>query len=306
MRGLGAALFVAAALMVVAASATAAKSSISVAGFATVDGGAVVGGKVALDRGRTLKHELRGSSNGARVSSTGAFMLQTGTAMGSLTFEAVLAMTSTPGPCPPGSPPDADFCAARTGGGAVRGLGRVSETYTFFVQEGDCDRVFETTVRLEVAGKGELQLAVERYRGECVSSSLNLSRGFTITGGSGIYAGASGGGAVNHRASPTPSGSAGTDTWTGTLNVPGLEFDVTPPTLRGAVNKTVRAPKASKRVRVIYRVIASDAVDGSVPVSCQPRSGSRFKIGRTFVKCSATDTSANAQTGSFSVIVKRG
>ena len=127
---------------------------------------------------------------------------KTGAAMGSLTFEAVLAMTSTPGPCPPGSPPDADLCAARTGGGAVRGLGGVSETYTFFVQEGDCDRVFETTVRLEVAGKGELQLAVDQYRGECISSALNLSRAFTITGGSGIYAGASGGGTVNHRASP--------------------------------------------------------------------------------------------------------
>jgi hypothetical protein len=59
-------------------------------------------------------------------------------------------------------------------------------------------------------------------------------------------------------------------------------------------------------VRVIYKVTASDAVDGSVPVSCQPRSGSRFKIGRTFVKCSATDTSANAETESFSVKVKRG
>ena len=164
---------------------------------------------------------------------------KSGTALGSLTFEAVLAMTSTVGPCPPGSPPDADLCSARTGSGAVRGLGRVSETYAFFVQEGECDGVFETTVRLEVADKGELQLEVERYRGECVSSALNLSRGFTITGGSGIYAGASGGGAVNHRASQTGSGSRGTDTWTGTLNVPGLEFDVTPPTLIGAVNKTV-------------------------------------------------------------------
>src|ERR1041385_2944049 len=131
--------------------------------------------------------------------------------MGSLTFDAVLAMTSTPGPCPPGSPPDADLCSARTGSGAVRGLGQVSETYTFFVQEGDCDRVLETTVRLEVAGKGELQLAVDRYRGECISSSLTLSRAFTITGGSGIYAGASGGGTVSHRAFPTSSGSAGTD-----------------------------------------------------------------------------------------------
>ena len=165
--------------------------------------------------------------------------------------------------------------------------------------------MFETTVRLEVAGKGELQLAVDRYRGECISSSLILSRAFTITGGSGIYAGASGGGTVSHQAVATPSGSAGTDTWTGTLNVPGREFDVTPPTLRGAVNKTVRARRGAKRVRVTYRVTASDAVDGSVPVSCQPRSGSRFKIGRTVVKCSATDTSANAKTGRFRVTVKR-
>ena len=88
--------------------------------------------------------------------------------------------------------------------------------------------------------------------------------------------------------------------------MPGLEFDVTPPTLSGAVNKTVRARTGSNRVRVTYRVTASDAVDGSVPVSCQPRSGSRFKIGRTFVKCSATDTSANAKAGRFRVTVKRG
>jgi hypothetical protein len=231
---------------------------------------------------------------------------KTGAAMGSLTTEAVLRMTSRLGPCPPGSPPDAGVCAARTGSGAVRGLGDVSEKYTFFVQEGDCDRVFETTVRLEVVGKGALQLAVDRYAGECISSSLILSRAFTITGGSGIYAGASGGGTVSHRASPTASGSAGTDTWTGTLSVPGLEFDVTPPTLSGAVNKTVRARRGSKRVRVTYGVTASDAVDGSVPVSCRPRSGSRFKIGRTLVECSATDTSANATAGRFRVTVKRG
>src|SRR5436309_4931764 len=106
---------------------------------------------------------------------------KTGAPTASLTTEAVLGMTSTLGLCPPGSPPEADVCSARTGGGAVSGLGEVSEKYTFLVQEGDCDRVFETAARLTVAGKGELQLAVDRYRGDGISSSLNLSRAFTIT-----------------------------------------------------------------------------------------------------------------------------
>ena len=225
---------------------------------------------------------------------------KTGAATGSLTFETVLRMTSTPGSCPPGSPPDADLCAARTGSGAVRGLGRVSETYTFFVQEGDCDRVFETTVRLEVAGKGELQLAVERYRGECVSSALNLSRAFTITGGSGIYAGASGGGVVHHQV----SSGRGTDTWTGTLNVPGLDFDLAPPMIRGARSRIVRAPRRTKRIRIAYKVTATDGVDGAVPSTCRPRSGSRFKVGRSVVRCSATDSSANTVTARFAIVVK--
>ena len=97
----------------------------------------------------------------------------------------------------------------------------------------------------------------------------------------------------------------GTDTWSGSLDVPGHEFDVTPPTLSGLVNKTVRARKGAKRVRVKYRVTAQDLIDGSVPFWCEPSSGSRFRVGRTVVKCSATDTSANKATGSFRVVVKR-
>ena len=110
---------------------------------------------------------------------------------------------------------------------------------------------------------------------------------------------------MNHNAHYTFTGAAGTDTFTGTLTVPGLEFDLTPPTLSGAANKTVRARKGSRRVRVPFKVTASDAVDGAVPVSCRPRSGSRFRIGRTRVKCSAMDLSANAQTARFTVVVKR-
>jgi hypothetical protein len=61
----------------------------------------------------------------------------------------------------------------------------------------------------------------------------------------------------------------------------------------------------ARRARVTYAVHASDAVDGTVPVSCRPRSGSRFRIGRTVVRCSATDSSGNTATARFTVRVKR-
>jgi hypothetical protein len=123
----------------------------------------------------------------------------------------------------------------------------------------------------------------------------------TVTGGSGVYAGASG-------ALTVRIGLAGTtnfDGWTGTLTVPGLEFDVSPPVLHGVTSKTVRAPKRAKHVRVRYKVTASDAVDGSLAASCKPPSGSSFKIGRTKVTCSATDSSGNTATGRFTVTVRR-
>ena len=80
---------------------------------------------------------------------------------------------------------------------------------------------------------------------------------------------------------------------------------LTPPALLGAKSKTVRARKRAKRVRVVYQVTASDAVDGQLPASCNPRSGSRFPLGRTVVRCSATDSSANTANASFRVTVRR-
>ena len=67
-------------------------------------------------------------------------------------------MVSTMIVCPPDAPPAATGCAARTGKGLVPGLGRVTETYTFFIS--DCGGTFlllETSVRLEVEGRGALQ-----------------------------------------------------------------------------------------------------------------------------------------------------
>ena len=113
---------------------------------------------------------------------------------------------------------------------------------------------------------------------------------------------ASGGGTVEIHSSGATGG--GTDIWTGTLIVPGYSFDLTPPTIMGVKNRTVRVPRRAKRARVKYSVTAVDDVDSDVPVSCRPRSGSRFRVGHTRVTCSATDTSANIRTATFTVTVK--
>ena len=87
---------------------------------------------------------------------------------------------------------------------------------------------------------------------------------------------------------------------------PGLEFDWTAPTVSGAVSTTVKGENRAKGARVTYRVSAHDDRDGTIPVTCSPKSGSRFTTGRTKVICAATDSSANTTEASFTVRVKAG
>jgi HYR domain-containing protein/PKD domain-containing protein len=54
---------------------------------------------------------------------------------------------------------------------------------------------------------------------------------------------------------------------------------------------------------VTFDVSATDAVDGSVAVSCSPASGSTFPLGTTPVICSATDKHGNGGRASFNVSV---
>jgi hypothetical protein len=137
---------------------------------------------------------------------------------------------------------------------------------------GDVIRLLPTTVHLVVAGKGE----------------IDISTGGTVT-----------------TTSYGPLSSSGNDTWAGTLVVPGLDFDLTPPVLTGANSKTVRVPRRPKHVRIAHTVTARDDVDGTRPVSCRPRSRGWFAVGRTRVRCSATDTSGNVGTVTFVLTVKR-
>ena len=194
-----------------------------------------------------------------------------------------------------------------------RGLGMVTESYAFVVD----DELAELS-----NGRRSAPLrrqAHDRRQGEIAAalagppdcyvpaeSVLQAKQSFTITGGTGRFGGASGSGVVEHNTQSTGGGgSSGSDTWVGTLAVPGFAFDFTPPVITGAIAKSVRAPRGKTRVRVAYRVNARDDVDGAVAVTCVPRSRSWFKIGHKTVKCSTTDTSGNAASAKFRVTVKR-
>jgi hypothetical protein len=159
-------------------------------------------------------------------------------------------------------------------------------------------------IPLLVAGKGEIDLAMSFTA--CFVSDLFPPTAVTITGGTGRYAGASGSGMLAF-SPPTFTGPGAGNrviAWTGTLNVPGLTFDTTPPQIAGATSRVVKTRSAAG-ARVRYPVSATDATDGPLPAACLPKSGSLFSVGRSTVTCSPADSSGNTTTARFVVTVKR-
>jgi hypothetical protein len=237
--------------------------------------------------------------------------LASGSAVGTITVSMKVTIADAYRSCPPGTPAEATGCFSRKGAADVRGLGRVEESWDLVVEETPAGcrpasvRFLPSTARFTVFGKGAIDVQVNGPHCLPFTPPLPLkgTETFTVTGGSGKFAGASGAGTVYHFSNGP--GLPGYDTWSGTLAVLGFEFDLTPPTITGAADKRVRAPRNTKRIRVRYHVSARDDVDGAVPVACRPKSGSFFPVGRrTIVRCSATDTSANTQRAQFAVTVR--
>lgn len=209
--------------------------------------------------------------------------------------------------CPPGIPATAN-CWSINSVGTVRGLGNVTESGVLVVQDPHttCEK-WQATPVLTVAGGDTIQLSLQGPT--CISDPngsgvSGASLTLTVTGGTGPYAGASGSG-IDLTNDASGIGRNGGDTLTGTLTAPNTAFDLTPPEITVPANKVLRAPKGKKSVRVHYTASAHDAVDGLVPVTCHPRSGSFFKVGRrTRVTCTAADSRANTATKQFTVAVK--
>jgi hypothetical protein len=66
---------------------------------------------------------------------------------------------------------------------------------------------------------------------------------------------------------------------------------------------TVPAGVVSPTPAVTFTATATDNIDGTLPVVCNPASGSTFDLGETVVDCRATDAHANTGTASFTVLV---
>jgi len=237
----------------------------------------------------------------------------------SLNLHAVVAVTAHSLTCPPNGPPDPHSCYAFQGSANVPGLGHVTYTRgmtTLDAEDGSntaCGHVLFGPIAMNVAGKGAIDFSVS------VDPGCNgVPTGFAVTGGTGDFVGASGSGTFvpnivqsghwvdeddNNIDSDDILSDWRFETWAGSLALPNHVVDLTPPVISGAHSRTVTAPRGAKRVHVRFTVKANDAVDGPVHVSCKPHSGSLFPIGRTRVKCSAADTSANTAHARFTIVV---
>ena len=242
---------------------------------------------------------------------TGASSTPTRT-LGALELRATFKDAFYEESCPPGAAPvPAQVeCFVFAGKGVVPGLGRAPVTWQLIDDLSDglpCQHFNFTTVVIKVAGKGEIDASVTDPKTHCWKVPPVVAGPFvaTVTGGSGSYAGASGSLQVTENLTNEIGGAGDAiETWVGTLTVPGLDFNLTPPTLHGAHDRIVRAGNARK-VPVRFTVTAKDAARRAVPVTCTPRSGSSFARGRTKVTCSAIDANGNTATATFFVTVKR-
>jgi hypothetical protein len=152
--------------------------------------------------------------------------LHAGSSLGALQFHAALRGRFADAPCPDGTPNDT-VCVSTSGTGTARGLGSVSTRYLNFRRlPGSSCEFWHSNPVLAVSGKGEIDLAVTTPAGVCVVDGtfegVMGSLVFTVTGGSGSYAGASGSGTFVI-AGIADAGQ--TDTLDGTITVPGLDFD---------------------------------------------------------------------------------
>lgn len=89
---------------------------------------------------------------------------------------------------------------------------------------------------------------------------------------------------------------------TGTFTV--TVVDTTAPVIAGTVTASAEAAGPAGSPVTFTLPTAVDAVDGPVPVTCTPTSGSTFAVGATAVACTAKDNAGQTATSSGTVVVR--
>jgi HYR domain len=225
-----------------------------------------------------------------------------------LQVNSTLFVKFDPADCLPGVPATTVcFQGDMLGRNVIPGLGAVTAGpgyHSIWEGFGSPCGSFHQQIPLLVAGKGEIDLTVATS-GCWTSDNFPLAT-LAVTGGTGTYAGATGAGTLEFHLANINGPLSGNRniTWTGTLKVPGLAFDTTPPVITGATSKVVKT-RLAKGARVTYAAKATDATDGILAPACLPKSGSLFAVGRTTVTCDPTDNSGNPATARFVITVKR-
>src|SRR5207245_9021632 len=87
------------------------------------------------------------------------------------------------------------------------------------------------------------------------------------------------------------------------VKINGRILDTTPPTIAMPQPTAVEATGPNAAVAT-STATATDAVDCTTTPTCSPASGSTFPLGTTTVMCTATDSSGNSNSASFTVTVR--
>jgi hypothetical protein len=99
----------------------------------------------------------------------------------------------------------------------------------------------------------------------------------------------------------TPTDSSTYASATGSVSI--VITDTTPPTVIVPLNATLEATSPAG-APYVFSASASDPVDGVLPVTCTPTSGSIFPLGTRNVQCTAVDLNGNSRSASFLVTVQ--
>jgi HYR domain len=217
-----------------------------------------------------------------------------------LVFDVSIVSKFVETTCPPGSSVGTE-CFQYSAGKIVPGLGRTSLAWNETIDRTGSCGVWKVLDGSWITPKGTIPFSGTSEGCPSVNEGTGATVQITFAPGS---SGASGTATAKFGRANVSAVKTEPVRWSGTLAIPNVTFDTTPPQIAHVANKVVKIHRGH-RGRAFYKVAATDAVDGLLKAKCRPRSGSFFPIGRTRVRCSATDTSGNTATTSFLVIIKR-